>query len=103
MISSFSASMARGAVEQPCALRRRLHALGRAHQQRLAERLLQPADLHGDRGLCAPDAVRGASEGTALGDQHEGAQEVGVNPGRQRWHEAIIKDDDVPRQQNSFY
>jgi hypothetical protein len=77
-----------GPLQQPGAMRRRLDPTRPAQQQRLAERLLETADLHRDRGLRPSDDGGGTGEGPALGDQHEGAQQVGVDAGGQGEHAA---------------
>ena len=76
-----------GAFQQPEPVLGRLHPAGAAQQQRLAQGFLQPADLHGNGGLGAAHRLRGAGEAAALGDQHEAAEQVGVQPGRNGEHD----------------
>jgi hypothetical protein len=91
-----------GSVEQPHALYGRLHAARGAHQQGLPEGFLKSPDLHRDGRLRAPDAFRRAREGAALGDQHEGTQQVGVEARGQGKHGGSINPRDGRGQYNAF-
>jgi hypothetical protein len=69
-------------AEQALPVRRGPHrAAAAALQQGLPEQALQPLHLHGNGRLRAPHQPRGAGEAAFLGDQHEGAEQVWVEPG----------------------
>lgn len=67
-----------GVIEQGLSLRRRTHGTGAAFEHRDAERVLQPADVHADGGLCQPDPVASAGETPRLDHRDEGMQQRGV-------------------------
>jgi hypothetical protein len=56
-------------------------AAAAALDQRLAEQGFQALHLHGHGRLRPPDQPCGAGEAALLGDQHEGAEQVGVESG----------------------
>jgi hypothetical protein len=60
-----------------------LRAASLFDEQGAAQLLLQPADVHRDRGLRLVDAFRGARERAGVDDGEEGAQLVGVEHGDQ--------------------
>ncbi len=81
-ISSFSDSNARARCSRNLAVPGQLHAAAAAAMQKLlAERRLQPLDLHRYGRLRPPDELRGTSEAALLGDEDEGAQQIGVESG----------------------
>ena len=59
-----------------------------AGEEALAEQGLKALDLHGDGGLGAADALGGAGEAAVLGDEDEGAEQVGVEAEGESHHQS---------------
>jgi hypothetical protein len=77
--------------QQILAVRRQFHSAAlAAAEHRLAQHLLEALHLHGDGGLCPPHMGRSLGEAVALGNQHEGAQQVGVHCLGERHKHQII-------------
>ncbi len=59
--------------------RRRVHAVGRAHEERVAEERAQPRERVGDRGLREPQPRGGRGDAAILQHRVEGAQQVEID------------------------
>ena len=67
--------------DQALALVRQLRRAALFDEQRAAELLLEPADMHGNSRLGLVDALAGAGERAGVDDGEKGAQLVGVEHG----------------------
>ena len=67
--------------DQPLALARQPRRAALFDEQRAAELLLEPANMHGDRRLGLVDPLAGAGERAGVDDGEKGAQLVGVEHG----------------------